>query len=249
MKKLFLVTFIILSILFCKKEEPKPAEDPIVNVETDPVLEGDQSQPKEEISNPTLPSPKGLRNIFEAKGDLDGDKQDELVIVYETSKDTDLGFERELRIFKKKAENWDLLYKNTGVVLPSRAGGMMGDPFQDMKVETGAIVVNHFGGAREKWNYTHRYRFQNENWYLIGATTSFFAPCEISNTYDYNLSTGKLNVSSESQACDENGEPKGKPKIKSSTASIPKESILMDGFVPGNKEVKIPNTKDQSFYF
>lgn len=32
--------------------------------------------------------------------------------------------------------------------------------------------------------------FQNENWYLIGAKTSYGAPCDFWETLDYNLSTG-----------------------------------------------------------
>lgn len=244
---------LVLALIFVdckKKEEEKTTEEPVASVDSDPIAEEEGIPRREEIANPTIPSPKGLRNLFEVRGDLDGDKEEELVIIYETSKDSDLGFEREIRIFKKKDEKWELLYKNIDAILPSRAGGMLGDPFEDVKVENNALVVNHFGGAREKWHYTHRYRFQKDGWFLIGATTSFFAPCEISNTYDYNLSTGKVNVSNEIQACDENGEPKGKPKTKTTTITLPKtDPISMDGFTPGNTEVKIPNTKDQSFYF
>ncbi len=232
---------LVTTLGYCKKkEEPKPVEEAPTAIETEPR--------QAEIANPSIPSPATFINIKEAKGDLDGDKEDELVAVYDTKREGDLGTEREIHIFKKKADKWNLLHKSIGAVLQSKGGGMMGDPFEELTIENGAIVIRHFGGSREKWNYTHRYRFQKDNWFLIGATLVFSSPCEASNTYDYNLSTGKVDVTDTIESCDEAGEPKGKPKTKTSSAIVKSQKpVLMDGFSPGNQEVKI--SKDKSFFF
>ena len=239
--KLIIIIVLVTTLGYCKKkEEPKPVEEAPTAIETEPR--------QAEIANPSIPSPATLINIKEAKGDLDGDKEDELVAVYDTKREGDLGTEREIHIFKKKADKWNLLHKSIGAVLQSKGGGMMGDPFEELTIENGAIVIRHFGGSREKWNYTHRYRFQKDNWFLIGATLVFSSPCEASNTYDYNLSTGKVDVTDTIESCDEAGEPKGKPKTKTSSAIVKSQKpVLMDGFSPGNQEVKI--SKDKSFFF
>lgn len=247
--QIFLILLLISTIFVCKKkEEPKPIEESTSSTEIQPIEEESGPPTREAIPNPAIPSPTGLTNIKEAKGDLDGDKEEELVIVYDTKRDGDLGTEREIHIFKNKAGKWNLLHKSIGAVISSRGGGMMGDPFEDLVIENQTIVIRHFGGSREKWYYTHRYRFQNDNWYLIGATLVFSSPCESSSTYDFNLSTSKVNITDEKESCNENGEPKGNPKTKTSSAIVKSQKpILMDGISPGSQEVKL--SKDKSFYF
>ena len=246
--KLVLVLIITLNLIYCgKKEENKPQEDTITNIESNASdIESTPMAP--ETENPSVPSPNSFRNIKEAKGDLDGDQEDELAVVYDTNKEDELGTQREIHIFKKNGDKWDLLHKTSGAVLPSKAGGMMGDPFDTITIEKGALVVHHFGGAREKWMYTHRFRFQKENWYLIGATIEYSVVCEESSSYDYNLSTGKVNVSSTKDSCDSDGNPKGESKTSNSTFTIKDKKINpMDGFVPGNTATKL--SKDKTFYF
>lgn len=241
---------LILSFLLaCGKKEESKHEIPD-NPKPEELASIEAELPKNETKNPSVPTPTGFLNIKEALGDLDKDKEDELVIVYETNKDTDLGREREIHFFKKKNEKWELQYKSTGAVLASAAGGMMGDPFEDLTIEEGILVFKHFGGAREKWNYIHRFRFQNGKWTLIGATVGYGAPCDRFENFDYNLSNGKLEEVISTESCNENGEPNPKqPKDEKSTYTIKQSKpILMDGFTPGSNEVKLPK-KDRSFYF
>ena len=106
---------LVTTLGYCKKkEEPKPVEEAPTAIETEPR--------QAEIANPSIPSPATFINIKEAKGDLDGDKEDELVAVYDTKREGDLGTEREIHIFKKKADKWDLFHKSIGAILPSRGG-------------------------------------------------------------------------------------------------------------------------------
>lgn len=230
-----------------KKEENQTTEEP--NTKEESISDLEETPPaREEIKNPSVPSPATYRNIGEVKGDLDGDEIPELVVVYDTAKQDELGTQRELHIFKKKEDNWNLLHKSIGPVLPSMAGGMMLDPFENITIENGVIIVHHFGGAREKWSYTHKFRFQNDNWYLIGATIEYSIVCEETSSYDYNVSTGKVNFENTKESCDADGNAKGKPKVTKSTFSLKeKQFVPMDGFVPGNTEAKL--SKNKTFYF
>lgn len=125
--------------------------------------------------------------IGEAMGDLDKDGIDEKLIVLDTGLDGEIGTQRTLLIYKKKQDKWALWHSSQGPILDSAHGGMMGDPFISVDIQRGAIVIDHFGGSRHKWSYTHRYRFNNKAWYLIGATINYGAPCEGFFNFDFNV--------------------------------------------------------------
>jgi hypothetical protein len=197
----------------------------------------------------TAVTPAGFIKLTEEKGDLDKDHQKEWVVVYDTGKETEYGTERHLHIYKLNGGKWTLWYQTKGAVLPSKHGGMMGDPFQGISIERSALVIHHFGGSRHKWTYTHRYRFQDSNWLLIGATINYGAPCDISKNYDYNLVTGKIEARIETDACDEEGNMQDSTKVDTfSFVRKPMKPVLMDGFYPGNNEIKVLN-RDDSFYY
>lgn len=66
-------------------EETAPPEDEVDVVEEDP-----------------LPVLEGYEKLGEATGDLDNDGVDEKVVVYNTPRETDMGTEREIHIYKKR---------------------------------------------------------------------------------------------------------------------------------------------------
>lgn len=77
-------------------------------------------------------------------------------------------------------------------VLDGDEGGAFGDPFESLSVEKGAVVIMHYGGSRERWGYTHRYRYQGGQWMLIGLSfgnTDTF-DLEHFDNHDINLMTG-----------------------------------------------------------
>jgi len=144
-------------------------------------------------------TPNSFKILDEIEGDLDKDGVSEKVIVYDTEKETDFGTERQIYIYKKNNDKWELWEKSIGAILPSQHGGMMGDPFEGISIERNCIVINHFGGSRQKWNYTHRFRYQSGDFQLIGATVTFGSPCDYFFTFDYNLSNGKINYEKETE--------------------------------------------------
>lgn len=189
-----------------------------------------------------------FKKLGEAIGDLDKDDVAEKVIVYNTPRQVDMGTEREIHIFKKKNGSWELWHKSIGAVLPSEHGGMMGDPFESINVERGAIVIKHFGGSNQKWAYTHRFRYQNDSWELIGATIKSITPCQYFDKFDYNLSLGKYIYTLENTRCNSNGKEiiTAIKNRKNATLKLFK-TPEMDGFYPGNHQVKISSNK--SMYY
>lgn len=195
-----------------------------------------------------VPPPAGFDVLGGAKGDLDKDNTEEKVVVYNTQRQTDFGTERELHIYKQKNGGWELWHKSVGAVLPSENGGMMGDPFESVSIENGSIVLQHFGGSRQKWHYTHRFRNQNNGWQLIGATVNNGSPCDYFENFDYNLSTGKINYEKTTEDCEKSEDNPVTKTVKKDfvvkMASLPN----IDSFHPGENEVKLPKS-DIVFYY
>ncbi|EKD42092.1 MAG: hypothetical protein ACD_73C00333G0003 [uncultured bacterium] len=74
-------------------------------------------------------------------------------------------------------------------------GGMLGDPLQKFAIERGALVIDVYGGSRDRWGYTFRFRWQNNDWYLIGLTQLTADNLELtSQTIDANWSTGNIEI-------------------------------------------------------
>lgn len=146
--------------------------------------------------------PAGLIVLGEASGDLDKDSIAEKVIIYDTHDTTDTGTVRELWIFKRTQDKWQVWMKSKNAVLKSHEGGVMGDPFSEVTIKNGILNISFEGGSSWKWNYTDKYRFQNNNFQLIGHTSYYGKPCEYWEEFDYNLSTGRVAYKKEFESCD-----------------------------------------------
>lgn len=156
--------------------------------------------------------PAEYRAIKEIYGDLDRDGKNEKVIVYnvkaEEKEDEDMdGVQRELIIFKKAKAGWIIWHRSLGAVGKSKDGGMMGDPFEDITIKNGILLVHQSGGSSWKWFKTDKYRYQQGRFELIGYTSTFGKFCEYWTSFDYNLSTGKVVYTADPDPCanDERG--------------------------------------------
>ena len=234
MKKYSLFSLLLLSLFSCKnaptQEETTSSKDPIV--ETTKTIQA--------VTLDTIQTPDNYRKLDSEKGDLDKDGVDEMVIVYDTPRETDFGTEREIHIFKQEANSWKLWHKAVGAIMPSEHGGMMGDPFEGIDIENNTIITRHFGGSRSKWKYVHRFRFQGGKWELIGATIETFDSCALDTSFDYNLSTGKAFYLVKSENCETE-----KTKLITEEFFDKKMNQLpqLDGFQSGYNELIIPNTE------
>jgi len=232
--------FLCLIITACtdKKNQGAPGD----------VTENDSTTAAPVAQDVPIRTPDGYEVMGDTLGDLDKDNIEERVIVYNTNRQTDMGSERELHIYKQNDKGWERWHQSTGPVMPSENGGVMGDPFQGISIENGSLVINHFGGSRQKWAYTHRYRYQNETWQLIGATVNNGAPCDYFEDFDFNLSTGKIIYKKTIEDCETSEDnPVTKTQEKTFTHKL-KTLPSMDGFHPGENEISFPKT-DITFYY
>lgn len=196
--------------------------------------------------------PKGYKELKKVEGDLNKDGIKELVIAYDTGVEGDFGTEREVYVYKKSGNKWNLWHKVSGIILPSQHGGIMGDPFMDIYIKNGCIVVQNSGGSADKWDYVHTYRYQNNNWYLIGATINYYRYPSFFERYDYNVSTGKINVSIKKIKNEDywnNSEEEEYEYLEENyTYKVqPVKKILMNGFHPGDNFQQLKN--QDSFYY
>ncbi|AOY76772.1 hypothetical protein [Clostridium formicaceticum] len=94
------------------------------------------------------------------------------------------------------------------VILSADEGGVFGDPFDSLKIDRGSIVVSDYGGSNWRWYNKYRFRYQANDWYLIGVTMgSYFTgntTMDNADEEDYNLLTGDYII----KRTDENGKRK-----------------------------------------
>ena len=141
--------------------------------------------------------PDGWKLIRETSGDLNKDGLEDITGVIELDKAYEKNIEdappRILFIAFKEKDAYHLSIQTDKAILRSDMGGVWGDPFDNISVDRGSILITFYGGSNYRWGQVFRFRFQNNRWYLIGATiySSLIETGEESNE-DYNLLTGKM---------------------------------------------------------
>ena len=85
---------------------------------------------------------------------------------------------------------------NDAAVLDGDEGGVFGDPFQGLSLARGVVEIQHYGGSRDRWSFTHKYRFQNGQWELIGLEVGSTDTLDLEHydDQDINLSTCLVNA-------------------------------------------------------
>lgn len=133
-----------------------------------------------------------LKEIRSVIGDLDGDTIPEKVVAFETQRTIKdkLGKIRELHIYKKKNNNWELSHKSIGAILPSNYKDALISPFGGLSIQQGVITIEQSYEDGNIWNYIHRFKCQNNIWELISVNVWFRKSCE-TQTFYYNLLSGE----------------------------------------------------------
>lgn len=176
-----------------------------------------------------IPIPKEYEIIEKVSGDLDKDSIAELVVILNTDKSDDFsGKFREIQIFKLTNKEWVLWKKSSDAIMQSTDGGMMGDPYVGTEIKNGILLISHYGGSSWKWGNTDKYRFQNNEFVLIGHSCNFGRLCEYFEYFDFNLSTGKIEYKKEYERCDEKPEGEEQVFTKTDTETFIKKGILIN---------------------
>ncbi len=171
--------------------------------------------------------PAGWKIIAQADGDLNKDGIPDAVLVLGEKAEEKEGADMEnmkrilVIIFGTPSGGYKLSAASKEAVLCKACGGILGDPFVGVKIVRGAVVVEHYGGSRQRWGYIHRWRFQNGDWFLIGMTGRNEDTLEgTSEVTDVNLITG--------DSIDEKGRIEGKKKVTRSKVPVKKLQKLSD---------------------
>lgn len=166
-------------------------------------------------SKPEEFAPKDWKIETVAQGDLNGDKRADVALTltngengYDDKSQKSTFITRVLVLAFRGADGkLTRSAVSADAVYDGDEGGVMGDPFQELKVENGVVVINHYGGSRNRWGYTHIYRWQQDKWMLIGETDSSMDTLDLDfeDSTDINLSTGLVNATFSGELNQETG--------------------------------------------
>lgn len=196
-------------------------------------------------------TPKGYEKILETKGDLDKDGKDETVIVFNTDKKSEsAGLVRKFYILKNINDKLKIWKENSNLIFDSKEGFYPESNELELAIKNNCLIIfqSYFSNSRHTVTSKNTYRFQNGDFYLIGALVKFDDTCEFNYSDEINFSTGKVIVSEEYSDCDD-GSNREIPEnyYKEFTHKLPK-LIKMNEYKMGKNEIKIPNSK-KSFNF
>jgi hypothetical protein len=172
--------------------------------------------------------PEGYDTLATVKGDLNNDRQEDIALVLKSlaeSRDSmdDEGPSRILIILFKTASGFQSVAKTDSAILCFTCGGMYGDPFAMMEIKKNVLIINHYGGSAWRWELTHRFRFQQNDFYLIGETNYSYWNVKMcdklkdfagTNLKDVNYLTGQFVEKEITEECKLKVNKKGKRKVE-----------------------------------
>jgi hypothetical protein len=118
--------------------------------------------------------PESSTLFLSARGDIDADGDDDVLIVYAPNLATDTT-PRALMLLLRNADG--ILIKsvvNPNAILCRNCGGMMGDPLQQIRVGRGEFTLRFEGGSRELWSSEYQFKYMKDRgiWMLAEAVFS-----------------------------------------------------------------------------
>jgi hypothetical protein len=137
-----------------------------------------------------------------AMADFNNDGLRDVAIVSSDKNDSDVN--RSLVIVAKTTTGYTLSAKTTDAILCAGCGGVFGDPYAGISFNKNVITINHYGGSAWRWTSNFIFRFQNNQWELIGISQDYYwnvDDCDGKgvgnagrNLKEVNFSTRKLHI-------------------------------------------------------
>ena len=96
-----------------------------------------------------------------ARGDTDGDGDDDALIVLQNSGGDVSKFKpRKLIVLRRNSAGYlEKAVESADAILCQRCGGMMGDPLQQIRVGHGEFTLRFEGGSRELWSSEFKFEY------------------------------------------------------------------------------------------
>ncbi|CAD7808461.1 hypothetical protein CHRY9390_01834 [Chryseobacterium aquaeductus] len=194
--------------------------------------------------------PKDYEKTLEIKGDLDKDGKEETVIVFNTNlKTKSEGVERIFYILKNVNGNVKIWKENSSVIIDSKYGFYPTENKLDVRIKNNCIIISQlfFTNSRHSDTSKYTFRFQNGDFYLIGALYQLDDTCDYNFTYEANFSTAKWIVDEQYLSCDDEKTDIPKDYHKEFIHKFT-TLIKMNGFRLGENKFKIPNSNNYFYY-
>lgn len=125
-------------------------------------------------------------SISKIEGDLNKDGINDVVIVTQDTLNEILPYKLEV-FFAQPNGKLKLIVSTIKAIEPASIG--YGNEFDDVSIEKGVLIIDF---QLLRGHYTHRFRYQNGNFELIGYTEVGLSAGKVYTT-DFNLSTGMRN--------------------------------------------------------
>jgi hypothetical protein len=139
-------------------------------------------------------------------GDLNGDGREDCILIVQAGKPSEehdpIEKPRPLIILVRSADgSLSQTKRNDKVVYCETCGGVMGDPYQGIKIEKNRFTVQHYGGSAWRWSseYTFGYSRKDDTWQLVSVELTDFHASDPDNTKQEKLFTpprdyGKIDI-------------------------------------------------------
>ncbi|UKS26601.1 hypothetical protein LOZ80_34660 [Paenibacillus sp. HWE-109] len=133
-------------------------------------------------------------------GDLNKDGVDDVAVVIEEekSKQNEVPPRALLIAFGNGNNQFSLSIIADKAILKADKGGVCGDPLDGISIDRGSLLISFYGGSNDRWYAKYRFRFQDNDWYLIGATLGSYntgkTTQENADEEDHNLLTGDFSI-------------------------------------------------------
>lgn len=121
--------------------------------------------------------PAGATLRMSARGDLDGDGDEDALIAVESDGAGASNAPRALYLLRRGADGaLKLAVRSPQAILCRKCGGMMGDPLQGMRASRGNFTLRFEGGSRELWSSEYRFDYvpRRDAWQLDGIVFDGF---------------------------------------------------------------------------
>jgi len=218
--------FILITLILVGCGDSPQVEALEDNVQESENSQGQPAEDNEEVEDEVCTVldeyvPEGWKILKKAKGDLNKDGIEDLAIVIQGTDESNLESDeyhtidsnpRELIIlFGKKKTGCYELSERSSTFIPIHDDLYMDDPFNDMSITKGTLHLNYriwmSAGSWSTSMYTYIWRFQDDEFKLIGANTSeYHRATGESVDISINFSTKKYSITNGNMFEAEEGE-------------------------------------------
>lgn len=130
--------------------------------------------------------------VSEAVGDLNNDGKPDAAVVAALKDKDGVAVGSKLVVALRGPDGRLKVAASSGTATMSACGPSGGEP--SVEINKGVLTVGHYCGARERYQFNHKYQWRQNKWLLIGYTGDTYdstAP-DVSQNIDINLVTGEV---------------------------------------------------------